>query len=209
MAKFKALLLSIGNNQKLGKRIGIFNLPQGDTCPGKTELCARICYACKASRCYKAAREMRIRNLLATTFVSFADDMIKEIQGTGVTMVRIHESGDFFNQIYLDQWVKIVKACPDVKFLSYTRSFKLDWSVATQQHNWSILWSIDSTSTLPLPLQNAPTAYLLQKGENLPTVQAFTCIHKEREKHYCGTTCKICWNAHTNGKVKGVYFEQH
>lgn len=37
--------------------------------------------------------------------------------------VRIHESGDFYNQNYLDAWVKVAKAFPNVVFYAYTKSY--------------------------------------------------------------------------------------
>lgn len=37
--------------------------------------------------------------------------------------VRIHESGDFYNQNYLDAWVKVANAFPNVVFYAYTKSF--------------------------------------------------------------------------------------
>ncbi len=208
MAKFKTTFLSIGNNRTLGKSIGIFNLPQGMTCPGKTDLCRSICYACKAERCYFHARSMRVRNLSYIRnqgVSSFIPAMIEEIKKSHVTMVRIHESGDFYNQEYLDAWVTIVKACHKVKFLSYTKSFMYDWSVAIQLPNWSIIWSIDKTTKLPIPTQST-TAYLRTTQELAPS-GAVTCQHTA-DKHYCGTQCHICWNAHT-GSDKRIYLDQH
>ena len=208
MTKFKCKLLSIGNNQKLGKNIGIFNLPQGITCPGKTALCQKICYACKAERCYKSARNMRLRNLMYINDYGtekFTEDMIEEIKKSRVTMVRIHESGDFFFQGYLDAWVNIVKACSEVKFLSYTKSFMLNWQEAAKQPNWSILWSIDNTTTLPVPFLG-PTCYLRTPTDPIP-LKGVTCQHTS-SKHYCGTECHICWNAHCHPAIK-VYLDQH
>lgn len=36
--------------------------------------------------------------------------------------VRIHESGDFYNQKYLDAWVKVAKSMPNVLFYAYSKS---------------------------------------------------------------------------------------
>ena len=198
----KTKLLSIGNNRKLGKKIGIFNLPQGVTCPGRTALCEKICYAAKAERLYKAAATMRVRNL---DFISqygtdgFIAAMRDDIRNSNVTMLRIHESGDFYSQTYLDAWVAIVASCPNVKFLAYTKSFHLDWTAAQALPNWSILWSVDPTTTAAVP--PGATAYLLPKGGIPPA--ALTCVHTSK-KHYCGVECKLCWTGKHN-----VYFPQH
>lgn len=36
--------------------------------------------------------------------------------------VRIHESGDFYNQKYLDAWVMVAKSMPDILFYAYSKS---------------------------------------------------------------------------------------
>ena len=36
--------------------------------------------------------------------------------------VRIHESGDFFNEDYLEAWIKVAQQMPNVKFYAYTKS---------------------------------------------------------------------------------------
>jgi len=38
--------------------------------------------------------------------------------------VRIHASGDFFNQEYFDMWLDIAKENPTVEFWAYTKSLK-------------------------------------------------------------------------------------
>lgn len=200
----KTSLLSIGQNSKLGKKIGVFNLPQGTTCPGATELCKKICYAAKAQRIYKAAAAKRQRNFHASMLDSFAQDMIAEIRDAKLSLVRIHESGDFYNQPYLNAWIEIMKALPGVRFLAYTKSFTLNFSAAPQ--NLSLLWSTDATTTEEPAA--GPRAHILQKGEAVPAGY-FTCQPGNMKEHYCGTRCKICWNAKANGRIPGVYFPQH
>jgi len=200
----KTKLLSIGCNRKLGKKVAVFNLPQGKTCPGKTALCREICYAAKAERMYPAAAAMRARNLVAAEKDTFVDDMIAEILGSGVTKVRIHESGDLFSQEYLDKWIAIMEACSRVQFLAYTKSFHLDWTTALDTDNLSLLWSIDKTTKIRPPLPG-PTAYTVAKGEDRPPVSGeVTCTHTS-DKHYCGTECTLCWD----DVGHHIYFPQH
>ena len=201
----KTKLLSIGCNRKLGKKVAVFNLPQGKTCPGKTALCREICYAAKAERMYPAAAAMRARNLVAAEKDTFVDDMIAEILGSGVSLLRIHESGDFFSQEYLNKWVKIIEVCSRVKFLAYTKSFMLDWTNALHMDNLSLLWSIDKTTKTGPPLPTRATAYTVAKGEDRPPVSGeVTCTHTS-DKHYCGTECTLCWD----DVGHHIYFPQH
>ena len=38
--------------------------------------------------------------------------------------VRIHSSGDFFNQKYFDMWLEIAKENPTIEFWAYTKSLQ-------------------------------------------------------------------------------------
>jgi hypothetical protein len=46
----------------------------------------------------------------------------------GLKAVRIHGSGDFYSQEYLDKWISIAKINPSIRFYCYTKSLHLDWS---------------------------------------------------------------------------------
>ena len=42
-----------------------------------------------------------------------------------ITKVRIHESGDFFNILYLKAWLNVAKLNKDLKFYCYSKSLNL------------------------------------------------------------------------------------
>jgi len=199
----KPYLLSVNMNSKLAKGIGIFNLPQGITCPGKTELCADCCYTIKAERMYKAAKAKRKWNLKQSMSAGFVERMITEIMYRKIRMVRFHESGDVYSNAYLNKLFMICRALPEVKFLMYTKSFMYDWS--NKPDNLVVYWSKDKTTKLKVP--DGVTATLVAPGDT-PPVGAVTCTLASslgpNVKHYCGEHCKICWVGKTD-----VYFEQH
>lgn len=192
-------MISIGNNRKLTKTVGIFNLPPGITCPGATPECVKLCYAQKANKMYKSAREMRLANLEKTKDPLFAIKLAMEITQAGLSSVRFHESGDFFNQEYLDKVMNVCSMCPDVRFLAYTKSFHLDFS--RKPDNLVIYWSTTDSNVNRAPA--GLKAHLVMKGQQPPTGYV-TCQQLGMEKHYCGSVCKICWE----GK-EDVYFDQH
>jgi hypothetical protein len=198
----KTKLLSIGNNRKLSKDIAVFNLPCGTTCPGKTAVCRKICYAAKAERMYKAAAAMRQRNLAASREPTFVVEMIAELDycvtHKGLSKVRIHESGDAYSQEYLNKWFEICREEPEITFLMYTKSFHLSW--VDKPDNLMVYWSIDSSTTEPVPA--GPTATIVLKGER-PPKGAVTCVHAN-DSHYCGSECTTCWLGKQN-----IYFDQH
>jgi len=73
------------------------------------------CYAASSER-FPAVREHRWRN-----FDYVKEGKIPEIPNK-CKAVRIHASGDFFNQKYFDMWLDICKTNPDIEFWAFTKS---------------------------------------------------------------------------------------
>lgn len=102
----------------------------GNTCPG-AGACRGVCYA-KQGR-YGMASVFNARNhnlnlfltVGAMGFVGMAiEDLLK--LGKRYNVVRIHDSGDFFSQDYLNAWKAIALFTPNVTFYAYTKSLHLD-----------------------------------------------------------------------------------
>jgi len=101
-----------------------------NTCLGALA-CRAVCYAKQGSYTWKNTVAARQRALDATLTDSFVDDAIADIKRMrGVGVVRIHDSGDYYNQEYLNKWIAIARAFPDIIFYSYTKSAVLDFSAA-------------------------------------------------------------------------------
>jgi len=141
-------------NAKLSKGTLIFNLPAGKTCPGAS-LCKAFavkgadgrtkvqdgsetvfrCFAASSEAQYPATFAARASNLetivqaLQDGGVDGAADLINNGIQTNRTkstkLVRIHESGDFFNLAYLLAWIEVAKQNPDLKFYCYSKSLDL------------------------------------------------------------------------------------
>ena len=104
-----------------------FGIPAGKTCIGAGH-CRRYCYAmrgCYRFTCVGKAQERRYRATLRSDFV---DVMVAELSRKRKRVLRIHDSGDFYSQAYLDKWVDIAKRLPSFTFYCYTKSLNLDWS---------------------------------------------------------------------------------
>ena len=150
------IILSRGN-AKIYKAL-IWNLPAGETCPGATELCKQVCYAKAAAVLYKnCVPQSRALHLEIAKRKDFAALMIQKLDQARLRRMRIHESGDFFNQTYLNAWVKIIKAEPDYTFWAYTKSYKLNFAEALKLKNLSLRYSVDVT-TKHYPEQKMPQA---------------------------------------------------
>lgn len=109
-----------------------WNLPTGHTCPFADECLVKVdrhtgkfenksnayrCYAAAAER-FPSARNARWNNF----------DLVKSGQKPSLPKdakaIRIHASGDFFNQSYFDLWIDIANENTDVEFWAYTKSLK-------------------------------------------------------------------------------------
>lgn len=138
-------------NAKLSKGTLIFNLPAGKTCPGAS-LCKAFavvdpngkrsiqdgsetvfrCFAASSEVQYDAVFESRANNLKAIvdalrdgSAADLINDGIQTNRTKNTKLVRIHESGDFFNLAYLLAWVKVAEMNPDLKFYCYSKSLDL------------------------------------------------------------------------------------
>ena len=139
------LYLSGGN---VRMNIPTWSLPAVDTCPGATENCKKYCYAKKAENIWGAVRPSRDRNYQASLSPDFADKMVGLVDRAGSEYIRVHESGDFYSQSYLDKWFEVAMQLPSKKFLAYTQCFDLDWSRAPP--NFVLYWTVwDDTVDAP------------------------------------------------------------
>lgn len=111
-----------------------------NTCPGACA-CRGVCYAKQGAYTWKATKAARLRALESTFSSSFVDDAIADLKRMrGVGVVRIHDSGDYYSQEYLDKWIAIARAFPSIIFYSYTKSAILDFSNAPS--NFRVTYSL-------------------------------------------------------------------
>jgi len=124
--------------------IPTFSLPAVKTCPGSTELCKKNCYALKAEKVWKGPKQSRNRNYDISMTKEFVDKMIHKISKSNKEYFRVHESGDFYSQEYLDKWIKIFEEFniedKKKKFLIYTQKYDLDYSKLPS--NVILYWTI-------------------------------------------------------------------
>lgn len=194
--------ISFGNRKLVSNSETLFfiwNLPAVKTCPFRTPLCEKLCYAKKAERVYKAVLPSRMENLEASKSDSFIADMINIIEKKLSTMkqkklvVRIHESGDFYNKAYAQKWIAIAFhfAMTDsrVTFICYTKSFPY-FDGVTLPNNFSLRASIWNDT------EKKQVEIILRNGWNIYTaVESFT-ENDSFEQCRCSdcATCSKCWN---------------
>lgn len=189
----------------------IFNLPSKITCPYATELCRKFCYAVKAETAYPTCLPSRMKHLEESKKDDFAERMIYTIESylmkssykeAKKIVVRIHESGDFYNMAYMAKWFDIAnhfKSDKRVVFMAYTKSVNY-LRFIVKPNNMIIRFSIwDDTETEQIELAkayNLPTYSAVEKFTNEPSQNRCLC----RDCAKCGK----CWN-----KTKSILCEIH
>ncbi len=146
-------------NQKVSKLDAVsFGLPAYEsidgfkTCP-QAGACAAVCYARQGR--YRmpnvaGAREFNLARIRGD-LRGFIVDALEDLQSIKQHLIRVHDSGDFFSQDYLDAWVFIARKTPAKTFYAYTKSLHLDFSHApknlriTQSQGGKLDREIDKT----------------------------------------------------------------
>ena len=127
-------------NAKLGKNIYTFSLPAGHSCPFANDCLSKAdkltgkltdgpntqfrCFAASAEAVYPNVRIARWHNfdLLKKLNSNESKDLILQSLPKKANIIRIHVSGDFFNESYFMAWLQVAKLRPNVLFYAYTKS---------------------------------------------------------------------------------------
>lgn len=137
-----------------------FALPAAAACPG-AGACLGGCLAMKGHYGVSNVQQVRIENLFwiyRNGWDAWADAITQAITShTGPAVIgmqrffdphvseirtfRWHDSGDFIDQAHLDAAVRVMRACPHIRFYSYTKSLHLDWSEALTLPNYNRIQS--------------------------------------------------------------------
>lgn len=175
-------------NKKLSRDILIFNLPPGKSCLNCKE-CYKTCYARKAYKQYPNVKISWNYNLeLAKNDPEkLFNSIVNQLKSTKKNIIRIHSSGDFFSQDYIDLWEKIIKSFPDKRFYVYTKVNKLlDFSNIRKLNNFNLIKSfIDGY------LNYGSIDYCNNLVKNHG---AFLCPATKGKGIRCGQDCNYCIN---------------
>lgn len=122
--------ISLGNS-KLNDNVGIFNLLVGLGCFQGGQRCQAFiegtCYNFGPEDRWPVVKECRQKNYHATKSIYFSEMMISIIEKAydyGMRYFRIHESGDFYDWMYLTKWESIIsyfENYKDIVFYTYSR----------------------------------------------------------------------------------------
>lgn len=123
--------ITAGNGSFGDPKPNAFSLMQIEDCPGSTPTCRKSCYVHNLEKhapdvhaLYKH-NSKTIREILANTYLDWADTMAAWISRNCAGGFRWHVSGDVFSADYADWIVDVCRHSPAVRHWIYTRSLDL------------------------------------------------------------------------------------
>lgn len=191
---------SLGNS-KLGPAVANLSLAPLLTC-AKGLPCRKDCYAVKTCKLYATAATAWMRNTLmaAEDRTQFFCAVEQFLEAKTPKRFRLHVSGDFMDQDYLDQWIQTIARHPAVEFLAFTKRLDLVFP-STLPGNLVLVASMWPGFTPPKNTDAMPHAWLRTKETPDPRIpeDAFTCPGS------CAT-CNYCWRMKPKDNV---IFDKH
>ena len=185
-------MITLGNDKV---KTMIFDLPAVTTCE---EEC-KGCYALKAQKRFPNVRKKREANYDMSNSQYFVPDMCGDIGiNKKYEYFRIHSSGDFYSQDYIDKWVKIVNEFPRVKFYAYTKRIDdFNFSELSSLANMNLI-----NSVTPKGVNYGDQVYCNDLINNFGFTQ---CPCSPTNKVKCQVDCFVC---STKGRDK-ICFLKH
>lgn len=187
-------LIQKGNTKLAEAGILMFNLP------ASKEVCGRECagcYAIKEQKRWPSVIAARNKRLEASKEADFEQRITKELAKriNQPKYFRVHSSGDFYSQDYVDVWVRLAQAHPHITFYAYTKRFKkFDFAQLTAQNNFVLINSMMHGVLNYGPVEAAP------KG-------VFVCPDQPKSETVCGVTCNYCMTK--TAQKSAPYFRKH
>jgi hypothetical protein len=125
--------------EKINKTVYKFDLLAGKTCPFANECQSCVidgkvvdgkntkfrCFSASIEALYPSVYSLHKINTDKIRKAKTINKMVDEIQMSltdKMEVIRIHSSGDFFNQLYFNAWLEVVRKNPTKTFYAYTKS---------------------------------------------------------------------------------------
>jgi len=184
------------SNTKLGRVCGfaISTKSCGKYRFKKHQGCKEYCYARKIENLRPRVKAKWEDNLKRTKRKDFVEKMADELSFSG-DFIRVHVSGDFYSQEYLNKWCELAWMFQHKTFLVYTKAIDLDFS--KRPENLRVILSDDQQIWSPLHKYFDGVATMQQDKKY------FTCPYVEKR-----TTCDECMYCLNADRPK-IFFKKH
>ena len=195
--------ISLGNT-KVGD-VSNFSLSPHIGCGPYSRFCCRICYAMKAYRQYKHVKNAWDRNLDAAKTADGCFQIYEAICAFLTKyepeLFRVHVSGDFISQQYLDTWNSIYKEFPRVSFLAFSKSFNLNFS--NTPRNTKNIWSVVGGMPIDIIPKIGSRAYAGRRSDYTDIIRQGEIVRR------CPGRCDTCGKCWKLKNTESVVFPLH
>lgn len=160
-------------NTKLGRLIWCWSLPTlAIICIGATELCKKLCYAMKGFFRMPSVKDAHYNNYELSLEEEFPQYVSMALSEVFARVVRVHVSGDFYDEAYVRKWLQIVRRRPYIAFYAYTRSWRIPEMLPAlkelaKEPNFFMWWSCDQDTGAPPRTKYARRAYLMENDDDV------------------------------------------
>ena len=132
-------------SKSLGLRVFNFGIPAYKSASGKltcpfADACVKFCYAKKGAYIWSNVQPAFEKRYQLSKTNDFVNIMNQEIAKKRPDYVRVHDSGDYYSQIYLEKWLQVAIHNPHVRFYSYTNCVEM-LKNANLPDNYDIIFS--------------------------------------------------------------------
>lgn len=155
------------------------------TCRG-ANACKAYCYAKQGRYTMPNVFDARLANLVASVSADFVEKTVEALLASKADIVRVHDSGDFYSQVYLEKWFMIARHLPEMTFYAYTKSLDLDL-YSLKPKNFQLVQSLGGRFDDKVDL-------------NQPHSRVFA-THEARERHEYVDGSESDWPA-INGEIR-------
>ena len=190
-----------------------FSLPAGLACPNSWGGVCGKCYAkggCYGYSNVQAAQLARFHWAIECMRSpkgqqTFIDQVIRAIQYSRAPYFRGHDSGDFFNVAYVESWIRICEALPNVRFWFPTREYQVKPAtnnpLAVFQPN-PRMDAIRRLAALPNVTVRPSALAIGADAPVVPGLAAGSCVGNPNVKQCPASQqngecrdCRTCWDA--------------
>ena len=191
------MALLSNQNSKLGK-LSSFSLPLCSCDKTMNKQCKKYCYANYMYRIYPGYRKKMMANFRAAKSDDFIGAISYELAEASY-FVRLHVSGDFYSQAYLNKWMTIARRFPNHLFYCYTKAIRLDY---TKRPSNLVVYLSDDMQTLQRHYARFDGVCSISFDKK-PIPGMRLCMHQLLDKVTCGH-CQLCME-----KGNHIYFNKH
>ena len=128
------------------------------------------------------------------------------IKANRIKVCRPHDSGDFFDQNYVNQWRRIARRCPETTFYCYTKSLHLDLGALSRLPNVTLIRSFGGKYDSRIKTRRDDYARVDEVSQKTIQPGEYVCpevrTSGKKTKKYCAYNCTYCLSSRDTRRTR-------